>query len=348
MKKRDTIIILALIVLLFALSLFHPSNLQKETENPQMQTLLSSIVVDESARFHPLLKSGNYHPLPDARLTSLDAYLLLNAETGEVYSAKNATQKVSPASLVKLMTAMVALDVSTPSAKLKASPTAAVQEPTILGMTAGEIFRLDELVPAMIMTSANDAAAVIGEETLKKFGAGESLFIELMNRKAELLGLGKTHFTNTQGFDAPDQYSNAYDLARLAKYASSHYPLIRESASIPYAALEKNSDHGFYHLPNWNALLGTYPGVDGLKIGYTEKSGFSTIVTATRKGVSVIVVLLGAEGIIERDLAAASLLNTAFAKEGEKEVVVSESLIKPRLDEWRDLRNSILKTLELE
>lgn len=347
-STKKILLLFTLIAFLIGLNLLKSGSLQEEETNPALKVLLSSIVVDEQARFHPLLRSGTYNPLPNELLQKLDAYLIVNSQTGSVYTAKNATSKIYPASLTKLMTAMVALDVSDPSDKLLSSGRAATQEPTHLGIKPGEVFTIEELIPAMIMTSANDAATVIGEEVLRPYNLDESAFISLMNRKAELLGLANTHFTNTQGFDDENQFSNAYDLVKIAKYAHQQYPLIRESAATPYAALEKNQDHGFYHLPNWNALLGTYPGVDGLKIGYTEKAGYNTIVTAARDGTSLIVVVLGAKDIISRELSAAALLNYAFEKEGEKGVIISPSLIQPRLDEWQDLREKIFDELGIE
>lgn len=348
-RKKRLFKIAFLLILLLTFLLLRPQSQKEEEPIPaKIQPLLSSIFVNESARFHPLLRSGTYNPIDDEKLDELTTYIVVNAKTGEVYSAKDATKKVSPASLTKLMTAMIALDVASPSAKLLASGNAATQEPTVLGVKPGEQFTLEELIPALIMTSANDAATIIGEEVLREYGGNEKIFVEFMNRKAELLGLGKTHFANTQGFDDPNQYTNAFDLSRIAHYAYENYLLIRKAAAIQYATIEKNEDHGFYHLPSWNALLGTYPGVDGLKIGYTEEAGYCTAVTATKDDKSMIVIVMGAEGIIERDLAAATLLNYAFEKEGERGVTVNKSLIQPRIDEWNQLRTKILKEIELE
>lgn len=335
-------------VLLLVLLLLRPGKTAENGIEQTVDVLAPSIFVNESALFHPLIRQGTFNPLVDRTLESLKAYLAVNADSGEVYTARNATDRVSPASLVKLMTAMVALDVAFPTAQLTASGRAAAQEPTLLGVKPGEVFTLQEMVPAMIATSANDAATIVGEEVLRGYGGNEQVFIALMNRKAEALGLGDTRFTNTQGFDDPLQYSNAYDLTRIAQYAYRNYPMIRNAAAIPYTTIEKTNDHGFYHLPNWNALLGTYTGVNGLKIGFTEQSKHSTIVTAAREGTTVIVVIVGAESIIERDLSAARLLNIAFSHEELSSVAVSESLIEPRIDEWRDLREQILTELEKE
>jgi D-alanyl-D-alanine carboxypeptidase (penicillin-binding protein 5/6) len=340
------IIILGLIVLSFIRS---PDNTGKqEFESPVVRTLLSSIVVEENARFDPLLRSGTFNELENERLENVSAYIAANANTGSVYTAKNAMQRLSPASLTKLMTAMVALDISDVQKRLVVSNRAALSEPTHLGVKPGEVFTLEEMVSAMIMTSANDAATVVGEEVLKGMGGNEQIFIQMMNKKAELLGLGHTNFVNTQGFDAEEHYSTAYDLVRMARYAYTQYPLIKNAGETPYATLEENSDHGFYHLPNWNALLGTYPGVDGLKIGYTEKAGYCTAVTAMKDGVPLIVIIMGAQSILERDLAAATLLNLGFEEEGQKGILISPSLIEPRLDEWKQLKEKIFEELGIK
>lgn len=342
---RTLVFALALIIGVFLLK---PGTSSKKEELSNLKTLTPSVFVNKSALFHPLLRQGTFKPVDDPNLKSLVAYLAVNAETGEVYSAKNATERISPASLTKLITSMVALDVVQPSTRLMATGRAATQEPTVLGVKPGEVFSLSELIPALIATSANDAATIIGEETLRSFGGNEQVFVALMNKKADALGLGDTHFTNTQGFDDQNQYSNAYDLARIAHYAYENYPLIRKAAAIQYTTIEETEDHGFYHLPNWNALLGTYPGVDGLKIGYTEEASNVTIVTASRNETSLIVIVLGAENIMDRDLAAAKLLNLAFQDEKLEGVHVSKDLIEPRINEWRELRKQILEKLEKE
>lgn len=337
-----------IILLFLALFLIRPTPTADIKKERILRTLTPSVFVNESALFHPLLRQGTFKPLEDPDLDKLTAYLTVNAESGEVYTAKNATARTSPASLTKLMTAMVALDVASPSARLLASGRAAIQEPTILGVKPGEEFSLEELIRATIATSANDAATIIGEEALRSYKGNEEIFVALMNKKAEALGLGDTNFTNTQGFDDESQYSNAFDLARISHYAYKNYPLIRQAAATSYSTIEETRDHGFYHLPNWNALLGTYPGVDGLKIGYTGKARHCTIVTATKDGVSLIVIVLGADNIIERDLAAAQLINFAFKQEELPGVHVSEALIKPRINEWRELREQILEELKQE
>jgi D-alanyl-D-alanine carboxypeptidase (penicillin-binding protein 5/6) len=347
-KKRRLFKTFLILLFIFIVFILKPQPTQEESTDEKIEPLLSSIFVNESARFHPLLRSGDYQPVKNQRLENVKAYIAVNSKTGKVYTANNATEKISPASLTKLMTAMVALDIASPSAKLIATKRAASQEPTILGVKSGEAFTLEELVYAMIMTSANDAATIVGENTLLSYKAGEKEFIALMNKKAELLGLGRTKFSNTQGFDDKDQYSNTYDLARIAHYAYDNYPLIRKAATSTYATIEEDEFHGFYHLPNWNALLGTYPGVDGLKIGYTENAGHSTAVTATRNGTTLVVIILGAESIIDRDLAAATLLNYAFEKEEFEGMKIGKELIQPRLDEWQELREEILEKLELE
>lgn len=339
---------LALVLfLIFGVALLKPATTER-SEKATLKILTPSVFVSESALFHPLLRQGTFKPIDDSRLNTLTAYLVVNAKTGEVYTAKNATERTSPASLTKLMTAMVALDVSTPSARLLASGRAASQEPTVLGVKPGEVFTLEELIMALIATSANDVATIIGEEVLRQYGGNEQVFIALMNKKGEALGLEDTRFANTQGFDNPIQYSNAYDLSRIAHYAYDNYPLIRQASKIVYTTIQESEDHGFYHLPNWNALLGTYPGVDGLKIGYTDEAKHTTIVTASNDDTALIVVILGAESIIDRELAAATLLNFAFGQEKLPGVHVSESLIKPRIREWRELRDQILQELENE
>jgi D-alanyl-D-alanine carboxypeptidase (penicillin-binding protein 5/6) len=245
---------------------------------------------------------------------SASSYIVINYDTGKVLAEKNAAAKVPIASLTKIMTSVVSLDIAPPSSMFAVSSYASQIEPTKIGVTPGESLSLDELLHAGLMTSANDAIQVIAEGINHMVGG--DVFIQAMNEKAKYLGLIHTSFTNPQGFDNPDHGSSAEDLAVLSEYAMTHYPLVADIAKTDYLHLPATSTHKQYDLYNWNGLLDVYPGIFGLKIGNTDAAQTTMVVGATRNGERVLVVLLGAPDILHRDLWASELLDLGFANEG--------------------------------
>lgn len=156
-----------------------------------------------------------------------------------------------------------------------------------------------------------------------------------MNEKATFLGLTNTHFTNPQGFDAKDNYSSAEDLAILSHYALTNYPLIAQIAQKEYVYIAKNSFHKQFDLYNWNGLLGVYPQIKGLKIGNTERAGKTIIAVSNREGKQIIVVLLGAPGILERDLWTSELFDAGYTKLTHlPKVNIKEENLQAKYNTW--------------
>lgn len=261
------------------------------------------------------------------------AYVVADFDTGEVIAEKAMSQKLPMASLTKIMTAIVALDLADPSESFTVSRHASQIEPTIMGVTYGETLTLHDLLEALLMTSANDAAEIIKENINQKYH--QEVFIEAMNKKAQLMRLQNTGFTNPQGFDDFDHYSSAEDIAILSHYAISNYPLIAKIVKSDMTYLPQTLTHAEYKLPNWNGLLGVYPGVSGIKIGNTGKAGKTIAVVAQREGKKLIVVLLGANTIIERDLWTAGLLNLGFEETlGLAPFIVTENQLREKYNSW--------------
>lgn len=261
------------------------------------------------------------------------SYLVVD-KSGNVIFAKSPDSKRSPASLVKLMTAMVVLDFVSLSEVIVVPKEAIGLEPTILEAEAGESFTVQELLQAMLITSANDAAETLAHGVAKKLGGSRDVFIRLMNQKAKSLGLSETRFANPTGFDEKGQYSTARDLAKTAYWATFYYPAISEIVKTESASLPKAENHKKYELPNWNSLLGIYPGVNGVKIGFTDEAGHVTIVRAEREGQGFTVVLLGAPDRRAKDLWAAQLLNSAFEEVGVKAHRVTRDMLLAKSNEW--------------
>lgn len=261
------------------------------------------------------------------------SYIAVDFDNGNVLEEKHANDAYYIASLTKIMTAMVALDLMDPDEQITISRTAPLVSPTKIGVTTGERMSLSDLMQAMLMYSANDAAQAIHDGVNEKYG--QDIFIQAMNEKARLLGLTHTHFANPQGFDDIKNYSSAADLAVLSHYALTHYPLIAQIVNQQYTVEPGSSSHKEYDLPNWNGLLGVYPGVNGVKIGNTGDAGYTMVVTSQRNGHTVTAIMLGTPGILQRDEWTASLLDSAFASAYDLPPVnVTPSQLRAKYASW--------------
>jgi serine-type D-Ala-D-Ala carboxypeptidase (penicillin-binding protein 5/6) len=276
--------------------------------------------------------------IPQAAATAdynqANGYIVVDFNTGDVILEKDAEKKLALASLTKVMTSVVALDLAEPQDLMEVSLEASKTAPTKMGVVPGQRWTLEQLLNAAILTSANDAVEVIREGIDKK--AQDPVFVGAMNKKAQILGMKNSHFENPQGFDGPDHYSSAADLAVLTHYALQNYPMISEIAKKDYQFYNEDENHKQADLYNWNGLIGTYPGVQGLKIGNTGNAKYTTIVVSEREGKKLLAVLLGAPGILERDLWASQLLDTGFSKLASlPEVNLTEEQLKAKYQTWK-------------
>lgn len=262
------------------------------------------------------------------------AYGVMDFDSGEVIASKNLSSRLPIASLTKIMTAVVALDLASPDTSFPVSPKAARQIPTKVMLKAGERYSLEELLKFALMASANDSVEVIKEGIDAKFGEG--VFVSSMNYKAEVLGLKNTHFANVQGFDNWGNFSTVEDLMLLSHYAITNYPLIAEIVKKDHEDLTDNGSDLRFFVNNWNGLLGVYPGVTGIKIGNTEKGGYTTVVLSEREGKKVLAVVLGAPGVLERDFWTANLLDLGFSKiAGLLPINITEGQLKQKYASWK-------------
>lgn len=262
-----------------------------------------------------------------------NSFAVADFETGSVLAEKNLSEKTPIASLTKIMTAVVALDLVSANELFEISTTAVNIPPTKIGMILGQKMTLGELLNALMLTSANDAAELIKEGIDKKYG--EEVFIKAMNKKADFIGLENSHFTNPQGFDNNEHFSSAEDLLLLTHYALTEYPLITEIVKKDYQYYPENENHKQIDMFNWNGLLGVYPGVFGVKIGNTADAGYTTTVVSEREGKKIIVVGLGAPGVLERDLWAAQLLDLGFEKLGISPANINEEQLEQKYSSWK-------------
>lgn len=217
----------------------------------------------------------------------------------------DADRALPPASLTKLMTALLFVESRTPlSTSVPVSAEAAHETGSRLGLRAGEEMSAGDLLAATLVASANDACVALAD----RVAGSEAQFVAAMNRRARELGLAHTHFANACGHDAPEHLSSARDLAALAKAAMREAPI----ASLVRVVSRRVATRGGRHwkLENKNEIIGRYPGAVGVKSGFTPAAGKCLVAQAERNGATVLLVVLNAPN---RWWDSVALLDRAFA-----------------------------------
>ncbi|MGB6397290.1 MAG: serine hydrolase [Bradyrhizobium sp.] len=245
------------------------------------------------------------------RLAHAEARLVIEADSGRVLEAENATVPWYPASVTKLMTAYVTLKAVkdgkiTLDTLFTVSPVAASQSPSKMGFRPGTQVTVDNALKMMLVKSANDMAVVLAE------GVGGSVdgFSAQMNQAAQKLGMTQTSYVNPNGLPADGQITSARDLAILARAIIHDLPEYEYFVHIP------SIRYGRKITQNFNRLIGRYPGADGFKTGFICASGYNLVASATRDGKRLIAVVLGASSGTMRAVRAAQLLDRGFANNG--------------------------------
>jgi serine-type D-Ala-D-Ala carboxypeptidase (penicillin-binding protein 5/6) len=259
----------------------------------------------------PKIEKTTLNQFADAPEITSIAALFVDTKTGQILYEKNPRQELSIASLTKIMTTIVALENRNLSDTFSVSKQASEMEPDKMFLIAGEKMTLKELLDGIFLVSANDAAEVIAENTS---GRREE-FINLMNSKARQLGMDNTFFLNPSGLEEDNvkQYSSALDVAIMSRYLITHWPEIVNISSQPHVYIERTNYHQDYDMYSGINLLTTYPGVLGLKTGYTPEAGLTLVTLARRGDKEVIGVLLGA---VNRRDDAKLMLDYSFKKLG--------------------------------
>ena len=234
--------------------------------------------------------------------------ILFELGSGRVLAHQDAFKRWYPASLSKLMTAYVAFRAIAagevqPDSPIRMTRHAASEPPSKMGFKPGQVMRLDNALKMMLVKSANDIAMAIGEN----IGGSQAGFAARMNAEAARLGMVGTHFVNPNGLFSPEQYTTARDMAVLVAVLRRDFPQYASYYAIEGLSL------GDRKFPNYNLLVGRYPGADGMKTGFVCESGFNLIGSATRGGRTLVAVVLGEKNAISRTEAAARLLDEGFA-----------------------------------
>ena len=268
----------------------------------------------------PILASVSSHsPLPsfltlsyNSQVTSLDVWQptdvlgvqgslapAISARSAFVYDltsekvlfSKNESTRLPMASLTKIMTAIIALEHKNTTDSYSVQGRDLVGEDS-MGLVTGETLSLEELLYGLILHSGNDAAEVLADN----FPQGRNAFIDNMNLKAQALGLTNTHFTNPTGLEGDgQQYTTAKDLVVITRYALTNFPFFDQVVSTFDYYIPPTVTHQAYSLENETNLLTSYPGVKGVKTGYTPEAGLCLVTYLDYGGHHIIAVLLGSD-----------------------------------------------------
>ncbi|MDY0408362.1 D-alanyl-D-alanine carboxypeptidase family protein [Virgibacillus soli] len=237
--------------------------------------------------------------------------ILIERDTGKILFEKEAHEQLPPASMVKIMTLLLVME-EIDKGNLKKDELISISENAAnmggsqIFLEAGEEMTVDDLLKGIAIASGNDASVALAE----RVAGSEEAFVKKMNEKVQALQLKNTKFQNASGLPAKEQYSTAYDMARIAKELLK-YEDITNYTSIYEDYLRKGKENEFW-LVNTNKLVRFYKGVDGLKTGYTNEAGYCLTSTAKKQDMRVISVVMGADTIKKRNATTSSMLDYAF------------------------------------
>ncbi len=236
--------------------------------------------------------------------------ILVDAETGQVLYEENADEELPPASLTKIMTMLLAME-AVDAGEISLEDTVTIsQSASDMGgsqifLDAGHVLTVEELLKAVTIASANDATYALSEA----IGGTYSSFVEMMNERAEELGMENTNFTNSTGLPDENLYTTARDVAKMSREVIK-YPEIREWGQTWVEYIEVPGRE--IMLANLNLLVRDYPGMDGIKTGRTQEAGYCLSASAEREGARLISVVMNADSDEERQNLTRRLLNYGF------------------------------------
>lgn len=243
--------------------------------------------------------------------TSSKEAIIMETTTGKIIFEKNSHEKTAPASMTKIMTLLLTFE-AIDSGKISLddmvniSQRAADMGGSQMFLEANTTVKLEEIIKGVAIASANDGAVALAEYV----GGSVENFVQMMNDKAQELGLENTHFVNPHGLDAENHYSSAYDMAIMALNLIKHEKILQYTST--YEDYFNKPDGTRTWLVNTNKLVRFYNGVDGLKTGYTENAGYCLTATAKKNNVRYITVVMGAATLDDRSKETTEMLNYAF------------------------------------
>ncbi|MBX2834328.1 MAG: D-alanyl-D-alanine carboxypeptidase [Micavibrio sp.] len=240
------------------------------------------------------------------------ASIIMDAQSGVILEEQRADKPLHPASLTKIMTLMMLFDAVNSgklslNSRIPMTTYAASKPPSKIGLKPGETIKVKDAIGTLVTKSANDIATAVGDY----LGGSEKGFARMMNRKAIQIGMTRTTFVNASGLHHPRQISTARDMAKLARYIILNYP--KEYRYFSMTNFNYNGKN--YH--NHNRLLGKYAGMDGIKTGYVNASGFNLVASAVKGNRRIIAVVFGGRTSQTRNAHMEVLLDRGFKKMGQ-------------------------------
>ncbi|MCR6106501.1 D-alanyl-D-alanine carboxypeptidase [Salipaludibacillus agaradhaerens] len=239
--------------------------------------------------------------------------ILMERDTGTVLFDKNSHERLPPASMTKIMTMLLIMEAIDEGRlnwedKVRTSERAASMGGSQIFLEPGEEMTVKEMMKGIAIVSGNDASVAMAEH----LAGSEKEFVRLMNDRAKELGLTNTLFANSNGLPADNHYSSAYDLAIMGKALLQHEK-ITEFTSIYEDYLREDTSDPFW-LVNTNKLIKFYPGVDGLKTGYTEEAKYCLTASANKDGMRMISVVMGAPATKDRNRYITEMFDYAYSQ----------------------------------
>lgn len=254
-----------------------------------------------------LMASLAFQNSANAAVNQKYASIVMDADTGMILHQRYADKILHPASLTKMMTLMMVFDAIERGEmhlrdRVVISNRAASMVPSKLGLPAGSTIRVEDAIYSLVTKSANDIAVALAE----KIKGSESRFAAYMTQKARSIGMSNTRFTNASGLHNPDQVTTARDMAKLSQHMIRHYPQYYH-----YFSTRKFTYRGKTYR-NHNRLMERYDGMDGLKTGYINASGFNLAASAVRSNRRIIGVVFGGRSSRTRNAHMEKLLDQGF------------------------------------
>jgi len=280
LKSKNHLIYLAILAFVF----ISTSALAISGQIPVVQQLISSSI-QQTKVFppNPVLVSNSSYPVLSAQ-----GALAVDLDSGVSLYEKNPDTELLPASTTKILTALVAMD-SYPLDKILTVGKISVDGQK-MGLYQGEQISFENLLYGLLVYSANDAAEVLAQG----YPGGYKVFIVTMNQKAKDLSMTNTHFDNPVGLDTDGQHSTARDLVRISEVAMRN-PEFAKIVSTKQITVTDVTGKNVYNLKNVNELLGTIPGVTGVKTGWTENARENLVTYIERDGHKIMIALLGSQ-----------------------------------------------------
>ena len=286
------------------------------TASPGATAAPATAATSTSATATPAPAAPPAIAIPSAPQVDARSYILVDYQTNQVLAAKEATARMEPASLTKLMTAYIVFR-ELAAGKLKLEDMVNVSEHAWRSegsrtfIELGKPVSVQDLILGMIVQSGNDATIALAE----RIAGTEDTFVQLMNSTAKQLNMVGTHFENSTGLPSPQHYTTARDMSLLANAMIRDFPQFYKYYSI------REFEHNGIKQQNRNGLLEKDPSVDGLKTGHTDSAGFCLVTSARRDGMRLVSVVLGSTSMKGRENASAALLSYGFTFYDTKLVV---------------------------